>query len=162
MTFFISGPNCITILLYLIWKLKMLKSTFSELETWIFVSMEAFDHHEDFWIHFPHFFLKKGNFSILSFQMRYQSKVIQFEPEMKKVTSWGGHRILFLAFMQKISTLAQRAAETSKNKVTRQRPISLKLLYLSGIWVKKIFFLNLQLTIPQTFENHWPFIRSNS
>ena len=72
MTFFTSGPNCTTLLWYLIRKLKMLKSTFSELETWIFVSKKVFDHHEDFWICFPHFFLKKGNFSILSCQMRYK------------------------------------------------------------------------------------------
>ena len=148
MTFFISGSNCITLLWYLIWKLNMLRLPFVRKKwgKWIQKSL---------WWSKASLLTKihvssslNVDFSIFSFQMRYQSKVIQFWPEMKKVVSQGGYKILFQTFMQKISTLAEKAAEISKNKVTWQHPIRLKLLYPSGMWVKIVFFFNFQLTIP--------------
>ena len=147
MTFFISGPNCITILRYLIWNLNMLKLHFLRKKSGKWIQKSSWRWKTSLITKIHVFSSINVDFSIFSFQMRYQSKVIQFWPEMKKVVSRDGY-ILFQTFMQKISTLAQRAAETSKNKVTQQHPISLKLLYLSGMWVKIFFFFNLQLTIP--------------
>ena len=148
MTFFISGSNCITLLWYLIWKLNMLKLPFLRKKWGKWIQKSSWWSKTSLLTKIHVSSSLNVDFSIFSFQMRYQSKVIQFWPEMKKVVSRSSHKILFQTFMQKISTLAQRAAETSKNKVIWQHPISLKLLYLSGIWVKNFFFLNFQLTIP--------------
>ena len=148
MTFFISSSNFITLLWYLIWNLNMLKLPFLKKKWGKWIQKSSWWSKASLLTKIHVSSSLNVDFSIFSFQMRYQSKVIQFWPEMKKVVSRGGYKILFQTFMQKISTLAQRAAETSKNKVTRQHPIRLKLLYLSGMWVKIFSFFNFQLTIP--------------